>query len=75
MDIKIGFTDTPRELVISSAGEQEQLLATLRQALESNQPVVELADEQDRRYLVRSERVAYVEVGTSAPRHVGFAGA
>lgn len=75
MDVKIGLIDSPRELVISVEGEQEAQVNSLREALAGSEEVLELSDTQGRRYLVRKSRVAYVEVGASTPRTVGFAGA
>lgn len=75
MDVKIGLIDSPRELVITVEGEQEAQVNSLREALAGSNEVLELSDTQGRRYLVRLSRVAYVEVGASTPRTVGFAGA
>lgn len=73
MDIKIGFADTARELVISSAGEQEELREKINAAL-SEDKVLELEDDKGRKYIVRTERVVYVEIGTVKAHAVGFAG-
>lgn len=73
LDIKFGFADSPRELVITSAGEQEQLRAQISQALENNS-ILELEDDKGRKYIVRTDRIIYVEVGAVKPHAVGFAG-
>lgn len=73
MDIKFGFADTARELVISVKGEQEDLMRQINSALGEG-TTLELADDKDRKYLVRTDRVVYVEVGATKPRTVGFAG-
>lgn len=75
MDIKIGFADTARELVISSSLQQDEAAAKVAEALGNESGVLDLSDEKGRRYLIRNSRIAYVEVGTSAARPVGFAGA
>lgn len=74
MDIKFGFADTPRELIISTSGEQTELTQKINSALAENS-TLELEDDKGRKYLVRTERVVYVEVGAAKKQSVGFAGA
>lgn len=74
MDIRIGFADTARELVIRASGTQEELAAQINGAL-GNNSVLELEDEKGRKYIVRTDRVVYAEIGVSKPNTVGFAGA
>lgn len=73
MDIKFGFADTARELVIHAEGEREELTQTINKALADNS-TLELKDTKGRAYIVRTERVVYVEIGTSRAHTVGFAG-
>ncbi|WP_080796121.1 DUF3107 domain-containing protein [Corynebacterium pacaense] len=75
MDIKVGFSDTARELIISSGLSQDEVVAKVSEALTNESGVFDLSDDKGRRYLIRNSRIAYVEVGTSTPRTVGFAGA
>ncbi|ALC05233.1 hypothetical protein CDES_03905 [Corynebacterium deserti GIMN1.010] len=75
MDIKVGFADSGRELVISSALQQDEVAAKVSEALANDAGVLDLNDEKGRRYIIRNNKIAYVEVGTSTPRTVGFAGA
>ena len=74
MDIKFGFADTARELVISAAGDQAELTQKINSALADNS-TLELEDDKGRKYLVRTDRVVYVEVGAAKKQSVGFAGA
>lgn len=74
MDIRIGFADTARELVIRASGTQEELVGKVNDALGSHS-MLELEDEKGRKYIVRTDRVVYAEVGVSSPTTVGFAGA
>lgn len=74
MDIKFGFADTARELVISAAGDQADLTQKINSALADNS-TLELEDDKGRKYLVRTDRVVYVEVGIAKKYAVGFAGA
>ncbi|MFC2444806.1 MAG: DUF3107 domain-containing protein [Corynebacterium matruchotii] len=75
MDIKIGFSDSPRELVITSTESRELMSTKIAAALNNSKGVLELEDDKGSRYLVRNERIAYVEIGSAATRQVGFAGA
>ncbi|MDK8480856.1 DUF3107 domain-containing protein [Corynebacterium marquesiae] len=74
MDIKFGFADTARELVISAAGDQAELTQKINSALADNS-TLELEDDKGRKYLVRTDRVVYVEVDIAKKHAVGFAGA
>ena len=75
MDIKIGFSDSPRELVITSTESRELMSTKIAAALNNSKGVLELEDDKGSRYLVRNERIAYVEIGSTTTRQVGFAGA
>lgn len=73
MDIKFGFADTARELVIHAEGKQEELARTINGALAENS-TLELEDAKGRKFIVRTDRVVYVEIGTARAHTVGFAG-
>ena len=73
MDIKFGFADTARELVIRVAGEQDNYLKQINEALANNSNV-EIEDEKCKKFIVRTDRVVYVELGSSSQHQVGFAG-
>ena len=72
MDIKIGLADTPRELVIKLPEGQNDFLSTIEQAIDAGQATVKVVDEKERTYLIRTDRVAYVEQGSTTARSVGF---
>ncbi|ART21798.1 ATP-binding protein [Corynebacterium striatum] len=74
MDIKIGFADTARELVIHADGTQEELAAKINGALADNS-TLELEDSKGRKFIVRTDRVVYAEIGVAKTHAVGFAGA
>ena len=73
MEVKIGVADSPRELVVSSGDSPEQVEALVTEALNGKQSLLSLADDKGRRYLVPAAKVAYVEIGPSDSRRVGFA--
>ena len=72
MEVKIGVSDSPRELVFNSAqtpGEVEKLVTA---ALSKESDVLSLTDEKGRRFLVQTNKIAYVEIGAADVRRVGF---
>lgn len=71
MDITIGFVDVSRELTISNV-EGDGIAEHISSALESGAGVLKLVDGTGRTYLARVENIAYVQLGESAPRKVGF---
>src|SRR5699024_6195418 len=72
MDIKFGFADTARELDIRVAGEQDNYLKQINEALANNSNV-EIEEEKDKKYIVRTDRDVYVELVSSSQHQVGFA--
>ncbi|HEY1443023.1 MAG TPA: DUF3107 domain-containing protein [Mycobacterium sp.] len=72
MEVKIGITDSPRELVFSSPqtpGEVEDLVSA---ALREGSGLVSLSDDKGRRFLIQTTKIAYVEIGVADARRVGF---
>jgi hypothetical protein len=72
VEVKIGITDSPRELVLSSTqtpAEVEELVAA---ALRDSSGVLSLNDERGRRFLIQGTKIAYVEIGVADARRVGF---
>jgi hypothetical protein len=74
VEVKIGISESPRELVLNSAQTPEEVEEQVRAALEKGSPVLELIDERGRKVLVQTAKVAYVEIGVADVRRVGFAG-
>jgi hypothetical protein len=76
MDIKVGFVDNPRDLVISSADEQDAVVAQVEEFLASKSTdstgTLTLKDNKGSIYIIVRDQVSYVEVGSSAQRPVGF---
>jgi uncharacterized protein DUF3107 len=72
VEVKIGITDSPRELVFSSTqtpGEVEELVNA---ALGEGSGLLSLSDEKGRRFLIQTAKIAYVEIGAADARRVGF---
>jgi len=73
VEVKIGIKDTPRELVVSSGQSAEEVESLVADALKADDRVFRLTDDKGRKFLVPSDRIAYVEIAPSDVRKVGFA--
>ena len=72
MEVKIGVTDSPRELVFSSAQTPDEVQKLVTDAFGTESGVLGLTDEKGRRFLVQVSKIAYVEIGAADGRRVGF---
>ena len=72
MEVKIGVTDSPRELSFNSAQTPTEVEKLITDALAKDSGVLALTDEKGRRFLVQSAKIAYVEIGAADVRRVGF---
>ena len=75
MEVKIGVTDSPRELAFTSAQTPDEVEALVTAALGTGaegSAVLALTDEKGRRFLVQTAKIAYVEIGVADSRRVGF---
>ncbi|MCX5044579.1 DUF3107 domain-containing protein [Aldersonia sp. NBC_00410] len=73
MEVKIGISDSPRELVVNSNQTQDEVEALVTGALSGEGGVLTLIDDKGRKVLVQAQKVAYVEIGPSTAGRVGFA--
>lgn len=74
MEVKIGVSDSPRELVFRSSQTQAEVEKLVSAALAKGAEVLTLSDEKGRRFMVPTAKIAYVEIGAADVRRVGFAG-
>lgn len=77
MDIRIGVTQSPRELVIELPDEIDRadLRARVDAALAGAADVLWVTDKKQREVGIVAAKIAYVEIGTSdSERRVGFGG-
>jgi hypothetical protein len=72
VEVKIGITDSPRELVFSSSQTQDEVQELVDNALGKDSNVLSMSDEKGRRFLVSAAKIAYVEIGVADVRRVGF---
>ena len=75
MDVRIGITQSVREIELDMADEQHDALrADVEKALAAGEGVVWFTDRKGRDVCVAAAKIAYVEIGsTSDERKVGFA--
>ncbi|MEU9603874.1 DUF3107 domain-containing protein [Streptomyces sp. NPDC048057] len=72
MEVKIGVQHSPREIVLESEQSAEEVESAVSQALAGKSQLLSLSDEKGRKILVPADRIAYVEIGESSSRRVGF---
>ena len=72
MEVKIGVSDSPRELVFNSSDSPELVEHQIKQALGDDSGVLSLTDDKGRRFLVQTSKITYVEIGAADVRRVGF---
>ena len=75
MDVRIGITQTPKELEVEMGDDTDldKVVAEIEKLLKTGDGVLWLTDRKGRRVGVPVVKVAYVEVGApSGDRRVGF---
>jgi len=72
VEVKVGVKGAPRELAIESSLTPDELAAAVRAALAAEGGVLVLADEKGKQVIVPADKLAYVEIGESNERRVGF---
>ena len=73
-EVRISVADQVRELTIETSADREEVLAMIKNALTSSEPLV-LTDTRGRQYVVPASKIGSVEIGDISERRVGFAGA
>ena len=74
MEVKIGIQSVPRELVVETKSSFEEIQAALVAAV-ADGSVFTLADDKGGNVLVPADKIAYLELGGSEPRRIGFGNA
>ncbi|MBB1257165.1 DUF3107 domain-containing protein [Streptomyces alkaliterrae] len=72
MEVKIGVQHAPRELTLESKQTAEEIEAIVAEALTGKTGLLSLEDEHGRKVLVPADRLAYVDIGETKTRRVGF---
>ena len=71
MEIKIGVRNSSRELVLESTQTPDQVREAVAKAV-ADRGVLSLTDERGRQVHLPAEALAYIEIGASEVRRVGF---
>jgi hypothetical protein len=71
VEVKIGIQSVPRELVVDTKTTYEEIERTLVAAL-TDGTVFVLTDDKGGKVLVPADKIAYVELGGTEPRRIGF---
>jgi hypothetical protein len=71
VEVKIGIQSAPRELVVETASEADEVEAALKAAI-ADSGVLVLSVVKGGRVLVPADKIAYLEFGGTEPRRVGF---
>ncbi|MBT2468706.1 DUF3107 domain-containing protein [Streptomyces sp. ISL-66] len=72
MEVKIGVQHAPREIVLESDLNAEELESIVTAALTGSAALLSLTDIKGRKVLVPSDRLSYVDLGEPSARKVGF---
>jgi hypothetical protein len=73
VDVRIGVTDIPRELVLNSSSTPEEIEEQVTAAFKDPKSTLTLVDEKGKRVLVPAAKIAYVEIAPAdGGRRVGF---
>lgn len=72
VEIRIGIVNTPRELNFESSMSVTEVEKTVTTALEAGTKVLRLRDEKGKIYIIPTDTIAFVEVGSEESRRVGF---
>ena len=71
MEIKIGIQSAPRELVVETESAAAEVEAALKAAI-ADSAVLVLSVAKGGRVLVPADKIAYLEIGGTEARRVGF---
>jgi hypothetical protein len=72
VDIRIGITNSPREISFESTQTSAEVEKVVSAALESGAKLIKLTDGKGNVYLVPTGSLAYFEIGSEESRRVGF---
>jgi hypothetical protein len=71
VEVKIGIQSAPRELIVETASDADEVEAALKAAI-ADSGVLVLSVVKGGRVLVPADKIAYLEFGGTEPRRVGF---
>lgn len=72
MDIRIGISNSPREISFESAQTAAEVEALVAAGLDEGSSYIKLTDTKGKLFIVPTAALSYVEIGSEAGRRVGF---
>ena len=72
VEIRIGITDIAREVVIEVTDSPDNVVQSYRDALSETNGLLRLVDAKGRLLLIPAARIAYLDLGSTGHRPVGF---
>lgn len=72
MDIKIGFTDSAREVALAVDEDREALMQRVTAAVTSDEGVLEITDAKGTSVVAKNSKIAWIQVGSASQGRVGF---
>ena len=72
MDIRIGISNSPREISFESSQTAAEVEKVVSDALSADAKFVKLSDAKGNLYVVPTLSLAYLEIGSEESRRVGF---
>jgi Protein of unknown function (DUF3107) len=72
VQVRIGIQSVPKELVVETSLSPDEVEEEVARAVEQEGGVLTLRDSGGGRVVVPSAKLAYVEIGESGPKSVGF---
>ncbi|AWB86863.1 DUF3107 domain-containing protein [Mycetocola zhujimingii] len=74
MEIRIGITNSGRELSFESSQSTAEIEKLIADALDSSKSFFTISDDKGKMYIVPTAGLAYVEIGSEETRRIGFVG-
>ncbi|MEO6944210.1 MAG: DUF3107 domain-containing protein [Lacisediminihabitans sp.] len=72
MDIRIGITNSPREISFETRQSASEIEKIIADALQSSAKFFKLTDDKGSVYIVPLDSFGYIEIGSETSRRVGF---
>lgn len=72
MEIRIGISQSARDLSFESKLSSKELTDLIQKAIETKASLLTLEDEKGKTILVPTSSITYVEIGAEKARSVGF---
>lgn len=72
MDIRIGITNSPREITFESSQTAAEVEALVAAGLDEGVRFIKLTDNKGKVFIVPSASFSYIEIGSESGRRVGF---